>query len=113
MKRGDLLKSAAAFGFVATMPSPDFDELWGGSDQLAKPTAEDGSKPLSAANSLKPPAEGNMPVAFLLSEGAVVIDFCGPWEVFENVMVPGRADHPFKLYTLAETTKPIHASGGM
>src|SRR5258708_39601650 len=44
MKRRELLKSAAAFGFVATMPSPDFDELWGGSDQLTKPTAEDGSK---------------------------------------------------------------------
>jgi transcriptional regulator GlxA family with amidase domain len=113
MKRRELLKSAAAFGFVATMPSPDFDELWGGSDQLAKPRAENEGKPLAIANSLKPPAEGSIPVAFLLSEGAVVIDFCGPWEVFGNVMVPGRADHPFRLYTLAETTKPIHASGGM
>jgi transcriptional regulator GlxA family with amidase domain len=49
----------------------------------------------------------------LLSENAVVIDFAGPWEVFENVMLPGTTTHPFQLYTVAETTAPIHASGGM
>src|SRR5206468_649834 len=32
--------------------------------------------------SLKPPDKGQIPVAFLISDGAVVIDFCGPWEVF-------------------------------
>src|SRR5438270_5103897 len=65
------------------------------------------------ANSLKPPAKGDIPVAFIISDGAVVIDFCGPWEVFRDVMVPGSMEHPFRLYTVAETTKPIHASGGM
>jgi hypothetical protein len=43
----------------------------------------------------------------------VIIDFCGPWEVFQDVNVPGRKDAPFRLYTVAETTNPIHASGGM
>src|SRR5947207_14022480 len=42
-----------------------------------------------------------------------MIDFSGPWEVFQYVMIPGRADPPFRLYTVAETTHPIHASGGM
>jgi len=42
-----------------------------------------------------------------------MIDFSGPWEVFQDVMIPGRADPPFRLYTVAETTDPIHASGGM
>jgi transcriptional regulator GlxA family with amidase domain len=65
------------------------------------------------ANPLKPPANGNIPVAFLISEGAVMIDFSGPWEVFQDVMVPGRQDHPFRLYTVSETTAPIQASGGM
>lgn len=64
-------------------------------------------------NPLKPPAEGSIPVAFLISEGAVVIDFCGPWEVFRDVMVPGRRDHPFRLYTVSESTSPIRAGGGM
>src|SRR5437764_8930466 len=35
--------------------------------------------------SLKPPDKVQIPVAFLISDGAVVIDFCGPWEVFQDV----------------------------
>jgi putative intracellular protease/amidase/YHS domain-containing protein len=65
------------------------------------------------ANPLKPPANGSIPVAFLISEGAVIIDFCGPWEVFRDVTVPGRQDHPFRLYTVSESTSPIRAGGGM
>ena len=65
------------------------------------------------ANPLKPPAQGSIPVAFLISEGAVIIDFCGPWEVFRDVTVPGRHDHPFRLYTVSESTSPIRAGGGM
>src|ERR671930_18298 len=41
------------------------------------------SKPDAVATkttSLKPPDKGQIPVAFLISDGAVVIDFCGPWE---------------------------------
>src|SRR5690242_15923486 len=66
-----------------------------------------------ASTSLKPPVKGQVPVAFLISEGAVVIDFCGPWEVFQDVSIPGAEDMPFRLYTVAETKKPIHTSGGM
>src|SRR5437764_8966752 len=65
------------------------------------------------SNSLKPPAKDQIPVAFLISDGAVVIDFCGPWEVFQDVMIPSRQDMPFRLYTVAETKKPIRTSGGM
>lgn len=64
-------------------------------------------------NRLNPPADGTIPVAFLMSEGAVMIDFAGPWEVFREATVPGRQERPFRLYTVAETTKPFHASGGM
>jgi putative intracellular protease/amidase/YHS domain-containing protein len=62
---------------------------------------------------LRAPPTGSIPVAFLLSDGAVIIDFCGPWEVFESVHVAGRRDGAFSLYTVAETTAPITASGGM
>jgi putative intracellular protease/amidase/YHS domain-containing protein len=62
---------------------------------------------------LKSPAQGTIPVAFLISEGAVIIDFCGPWEVFRDVNIPGRPDSPFRLYTVSDTTSPIHAGGGM
>jgi hypothetical protein len=112
MKRRELLQRSAAFGFMAAMPfsirgkKPDFGSMRSSNDippgQLTV-----------VPNPLKPPTEGSIPVAFLVSEGAVIIDFCGPWEVFQDVNVPGRKDTPFRLYTVAETTNPIHASGGM
>jgi transcriptional regulator GlxA family with amidase domain len=48
----------------------------------------------------------------------VVIDFAGPWEVFSDVMLHTEDQtheqlHPFHLYTVAETAKPIRTSGGM
>ncbi len=64
-------------------------------------------------NAIKPPDKGPIPVAFLISDGAVVIDFCGPWEVFQDAVIPSRQDMPFQLYTVAETKKPIRTSGGM
>ena len=69
--------------------------------------------PTETKNSLTPPNKDAIPVAFLISEGAVMIDFSGPWEVFQDVMIPSRQDMPFRLYTVAETKKPIRASGGM
>src|SRR6266404_4537331 len=69
--------------------------------------------PTEKATSLKPPDKDQIPMAFLISDGAVVIDFCGPWEVFQDVMLAGRQDMPFRLYTVAETKKPIRTSGGM
>src|SRR5437867_2960009 len=61
-------------------------------------------------NSLQPSPP--IPVAFVISEGAVVIDFCGPWEVFRDVMLLS-GDHPFRLYTISDKTAPITAGGGM
>jgi len=67
---------------------------------------------------LTPPASGPIPVAFVLSEGAVMIDFAGPWEVFQDVYLPHRGKDmenqmPFRLYTVAETKAPIRLSGGL
>lgn len=56
---------------------------------------------------------GNMkvvPVAFLLGDGATVIDFAGPWEVFQDSY---KGDRGFEMYTVAEDKTPIRASGGM
>ncbi|MGB9157143.1 MAG: DJ-1/PfpI family protein, partial [Chthoniobacterales bacterium] len=97
---------------MAAVPFAAVRELLASSDPNKVPSGSQ-RKSLANPNPLNPPAQGSIPVAFLLSEGAVVIDFCGPWEVFENVNVPGRASDVFHLYTVAETTKPIRASGGM
>jgi len=97
MKRRDLLKSSAALGIFSAIP-------------FSRATAKVDSQ--TVPNPLKPPAQGSIPVAFLISDGAVLIDFIGPWEVFGSVMIHGRMDF-FQLYTVAETTKPVRAGGGM
>lgn len=71
-----------------------------------------------ASNKLTPPAKGKIPVAFAISEGATVIDFAGPWEVFQDVMIPQRGSNmdeqmPFQLYTVSEKIEPITGSGGL
>jgi transcriptional regulator GlxA family with amidase domain len=103
VKRRDLLQLSATLGLAASVPR----------SALAASQADSGASRSSAApNPLRPPANGLIPVAFLISEGAVVIDFAGPWEVFESVH-SGTVRHPFQLYTVAETMQPIHAGGGM
>lgn len=80
----------------------------------ALPRIGEAAAPAPAAAPLAAPAQGPINVAFLLSDGAVLIDFAGPWEVFENVMIPGQADSPaFRLFTVAETGAPITAGGSM
>jgi len=69
-----------------------------------------------APSRLTPPKTGTIKVAFVMSEGATMIDFAGPWEVFENVMLDGKGDDmdasmPFELYTVAPSRAPIHTSG--
>jgi putative intracellular protease/amidase/YHS domain-containing protein len=108
-----LLKTAAEFGLMAVIALSAIGELSASSGPVAATSASDGNKPAVKANPLKPPVQGSIPVAFLVSKGAVIIDFCGPWEVFQDVNIPSRQDAPFRLYTVAETTTPIRASGGM
>jgi transcriptional regulator GlxA family with amidase domain len=64
---------------------------------------------------LVPPAKESIKVAFVLSPGAVVIDYSGPWEVFQDAAAPDPAEgkSAFELYTVAATTDPIRVSGGM
>lgn len=53
-----------------------------------------------------------IPVAFVLGDGAAVIDFSGPWEVFQDAGGPDGEDH-FRLFTVAASKAPIRASGGL
>jgi putative intracellular protease/amidase/YHS domain-containing protein len=111
MNRRELLKRTAALGVAAGIPSLFAGKLFAGTDGVQAKSAIGKTKPVS--NPLTPPAEGSIPVAFPISEGAVIIDFCGPWEVFQDVQLHGHKDSPFHLYTVAETKEPIIASGGM
>ena len=68
---------------------------------------------LSPAQS--PPPSGKIRVAFAISEGATMIDFAGPWEVFQDVMLPGSENQaaPFELFTVGAAKSPLQTSGGM
>jgi len=106
MNRRELLKHSAAIGLTAGLTA---------ASSLTSPAAAISNAAQEGAplNPLTPPANASIPVAFLISEGAVVIDFCGPWEVFQRVNIPGRNHDAFTLYTVAETAAPITAGGGL
>jgi transcriptional regulator GlxA family with amidase domain/YHS domain-containing protein len=97
MKRSTLLSGAATLGVLAAGLSTNA--------VASRSTTEVPVIPLV-------PSDDGVPVAFLLSDGAVMIDFAGPWEVFQDAHVTGRSQAAFNLYTVAETTKPILTSGG-
>jgi transcriptional regulator GlxA family with amidase domain len=82
-----------------------------------------GGLAVSPASAVRPaskkldPGKGPVPVAVAISEGVTVIDFSGPWEVFQDAHVPGRdgADDfpPFEPFTVSETIAPIRGSAGL
>ena len=88
INRRDMMKSSIAVGAAGTL---------GG---------------LSAAAAL--PKRDRVKVAFILGDGANMIDTAGPWEVFQDVMLGTGSEmrHPFELYTVGKTTAPVRMTGG-
>ncbi len=72
-----------------------------------------------AADAMSPvpplPRRQRVRVAFMLGDGANVIDTAGPWEVFQDVTVPEADPHrgPFELYTVAPTDQLLQMTGGL
>jgi transcriptional regulator GlxA family with amidase domain len=62
---------------------------------------------------LTPPSSGSISVAILISAGLNVIDFSGPWGVFESVQVPGADEPPFRLFTVAERSDVVVSGSGL
>lgn len=62
---------------------------------------------------LTPPGKGRIPVAVLISQGVNVIDFSGPWGVFESVTLPKVSDPPFQLFTVADTAEIVASFSGL
>ena len=112
MNRRQLLLSSTAFGLAPLAAAAESNNPAPAGMPSAGASANVPGGDASAA-SLPVPAAGPIPVAFLISDGAVVIDFCGPWEVFESVQVAGRRGAAFTVYTVAESTRTIQASGGL
>src|ERR1700721_3900499 len=102
LTRRQLLQSSAFLGCAATLPLSWHAQKSSQPSQL---------QPGNAPAPLTPPATGKIPVAFAISDGAVVIDFCGPWEVFQDAS-PMDGKSGFHLYTIAEKDAPVETSGG-
>ena len=71
---------------------------------------------------LKPPVTGKINVAFIISEGANVMDIAGAWEVFGDSMLTSKGQPwhdsdgndmvmPFNTYTVSDSLKPVDANG--
>ena len=84
-----------------------------GASSLVKEGYAQTSDTIADSLKLTPPKTGAIPVAFLISDGITVIDFTGPWEVFQDVSVEGRDDLGFELFTVAESTEPVRGSAGL
>ena len=61
----------------------------------------------------RPAVDEPIPVAFLLSADAEVVDFAGPWGVFEYTFLSDWTVQPFKLFTVAQGKEPLKVSGGL
>jgi putative intracellular protease/amidase/YHS domain-containing protein len=104
MNRRELIQKSALLGAAACV---------GSISDLAKAAgpATTSSK-INALSPLPAPAGGNLPVAFVLGKGAVVLDFAGPLEVFDGATT--KDGRPlFVPYMVAETKNPVTVGGGM
>ena len=90
----------------------------------AEKAPEKAATPTAQAAALKPPAKGPINVAFVISEGANVMDIAGAWEVFSDAMLTskGKPWHetdgddmsmPFNTYTVSDSLKPVNAANGL
>ena len=77
---------------------------------------------MQPAHSLKPPASGKINVAFVISEGADVMDIAGPWETLHGAMLTTKGKPwnesdwddmvmPINVYTVSDSVKPVDANG--
>lgn len=106
MKRRNLLTTGAAAGLASLVSAEN-------RAPKARPFITG-----SGAEPLIPPPKGSIDVAIAMAHGAVMIDFAGPWEVFQDVHVMDRGPTmeemmPFRLHTVAATPDVVGTSGGM
>lgn len=66
----------------------------------------------AAAKPLRVP-KAPIKVAFLISDDFAVIDFAGPWEIFQDVLDPGTHKPAFELFTVSRSGKAVRARGGL
>jgi transcriptional regulator GlxA family with amidase domain len=112
MQRRDFLKNSTVAGAVITSV--------GMSAILPHESRAESFNQISSSpsdNKLTPPPKGKIPVAFLVSSNVTMIDYAGPWEVFQDVHVTSRGEHddqmPFQLFTVSDSTEVVVGTAGL
>lgn len=111
MQRREFVEGSALAGLLAAFSSVAH------SAALSRPShTTTAADHIPVRNPLTPPAHGRIPVAFVVSQGTVMIDLAGPWEVFNDVMVMSRGSGmdnqmPFQTYTVAESMQGVTLGG--
>lgn len=109
MQRRDMMKTSLAGTAYAAVSA-----LLPARASAADSTKDAGAVPDARRTApLAVPAGGVINAAFLLSPDAEVVDFTGPWGVFDYVYLGDDSRKPFKLYTVAVSKDPVTVSGGM
>ena len=75
------------------------------------------SSMLTRVNAAPPATDHPLRVAFVISNGFNVIDFAGPWEVFQDTVVEpsaagGEAHQGFEIYTVSASSDAVTSTGG-
>lgn len=81
---------------------------------MMKASIAAGAVAVFAGAAIALPKRDQVKVAFMLGNNTNVIDLSGPWEVFQDVMLPdaGGMRHPFELYTVGRSLEPVSMTGG-
>ena len=108
MQRRELFRLSVAAALAAAVPAARAVEAGSTGNEEGAPVPDG-----HLTSPLAPPAGRDIRVAFLISEGAEVVDFSGPWGVFEYVLLGDDNHNPFKLYAVAASRKPVKVSGGL
>ncbi len=109
MNRRDLLKQSAIVTLAAGLPA--ISSL-AGADSSQQPQPATGSNKPDDRPSPLSPGSGWLPAAFVLGPDAVVLDFCGPLEVFSDTST--KDGKPlFSPYMVGATKDPVTVGGGM
>ena len=108
MQRREFLKSWALLSAGATVTMACASSASGLPLTIAGDVTQPVMDPLP-----KPVLDQPITVAFLLSEGAEVVDFAGPWGVFEYTYPDEWSVAPFNMYIVAEKSGVLTVSGGM
>jgi transcriptional regulator GlxA family with amidase domain len=85
---------------------------------LALVLAMAAARSIAAEPALRPPADRKILVAFVVTQDATLIDFAGPWEVFQDAFVRERGQQmadqmPFELVVVGASRAPIQLMSTM